>query len=107
MQNIARERVRQVAERHEMTLVEVLGKDQFDEFHLPGAINVPLDEDFDDRIREAVPDKHRGVVVYCHDSECPVSGEAGDRMEEMGYEHVYDYDEGKMDWKQAGLPVEV
>ncbi len=46
-------------------LVEVLPLDSFREFHLPGAINVPVErEDFSDRIQEAVPDKDGFVVVY-------------------------------------------
>ncbi len=28
------------------------------------------------------------------------------RLEALGYEHVYDYEEGKQDWIEAGLPTE-
>jgi rhodanese-related sulfurtransferase len=47
-------------------LVEVLGPEEFEEEHLPGAINIPLT-----RIeREAMDrlDATRPVVVYCSDS---------------------------------------
>ena len=47
-------------------LVEVLGPEEFEEEHLPGAINIPLR-----RIeREALDrlDPARPVVVYCSDS---------------------------------------
>lgn len=27
-------------------------------------------------------------------------------MNSLGYEHVYDYEEGKQDWIEAGLPTE-
>jgi rhodanese-related sulfurtransferase len=46
-------------------LVEVLPKDEYDEEHLPGAINIPLR-----RIEEDAPrrlDPARPVVVYCWD----------------------------------------
>lgn len=47
-------------------LVEVLGADEYEEVHLPGAINLPL------RKLESEPvnrlDASRPVVVYCYDS---------------------------------------
>jgi rhodanese-related sulfurtransferase len=47
-------------------LVEVLPPDEFEEEHLPGAVNLPL------RRLEgqaaAVLDRHRAVVVYCWDT---------------------------------------
>jgi hypothetical protein len=46
------------------------------------------------------------VVVYCLNADCEASRKAGGRMEELGYEHVLDYKAGKMDWEEAGLPVE-
>ena len=90
----------------EITLVEVLGPEEYKKFHLPGAVNVPLDENFDEGIQRAVPDKNRAVVVYCLNPETDLSSKAALRMEELGYRRVYDYEPGKMDWKFAGLPVE-
>ena len=87
-------------------IVEVLEPKYYRKFHLPGAINVPLGEDFEERIREAVPDKSKPVVVYCMDAECQASPKAAQRMEGLGYQQVYDYEAGKMDWKEAGLPVQ-
>ena len=105
MKHIKRDEVQKAATRRDMTLVEVLDKDEYDTFHLPGAVNVPLDEQFDERIQAAVPDKSESVVVYCQDANCPASTKAANRMEALGYENVFEYDEGKTDWKQAGLPV--
>jgi rhodanese-related sulfurtransferase len=101
-----REQVRRMIDRNAATIVEVLDQKYFDKFHLPGAINVPLGDDFERRIQGAVPDKSAPVVVYCMDEECPASPTAGQRMEELGYQWVYDYEAGKMDWQDAGLPTE-
>lgn len=89
-----------------MAVIEVLGEEYFEKFHLPGAKNVPLGETFDERIQETVPDKSQPVVVYCLDEECEASPKAARRMEELGYQKVFDYDAGKMEWKEAGFPVE-
>lgn len=106
MQSIDREELRSMMHEQDVTVVEVLGENAYKEFHIPGAINVPLDEDFDSQIGAAVPDKHEPVAVYCMDSDCDASPKAAARMEELGYEKVFDYEAGKQDWKQAGLPIE-
>lgn len=58
------------------TLVEMLGPESFNKFHLPGALNVPLDGNFNDHIQEAIPDKTQQVVVYCKNLECTASPDA-------------------------------
>jgi rhodanese-related sulfurtransferase len=47
-------------------LVEVLPREEYEEEHLPGAINIPLKELDADTTAQLVPD--RAVVVYCWDS---------------------------------------
>lgn len=88
-----------------LNLVEVLDPQQYDQFHLPGAMNVPLGSGFEESIQQAIPDKKSEVVVYCSDEDCDASPKAGRKMEELGYEHVYHYKAGKKAWKEAGLPV--
>jgi rhodanese-related sulfurtransferase len=107
MNTISRELLEKKMERsEEFALVEVLGPDEYEDFHLPGAINVPLGAGFDRRIQRALPDKRCPVVVYCRDQDCNASPAAARRLEEIGYEHVFDYAAGKQDWKAAGLRVE-
>jgi rhodanese-related sulfurtransferase len=106
MKTISREELNERLANDGITLVEVLAPKYYKKFHLPGAINVPLDDDFDEQIQKAVPDKDRTVVVYCHDAECQASPKAARRMDELGYRHVLDYEDGKMDWKTADLPIE-
>jgi rhodanese-related sulfurtransferase len=45
-------------------LVEVLPSAEFEEQHLPGAINIPLKQLTEQAI--ASLDKQRPVIVYCH-----------------------------------------
>jgi rhodanese-related sulfurtransferase len=45
-------------------LVEVLPSAEFEEEHLPGAINIPLKE-LDRETRQL--ERGRPVIVYCHD----------------------------------------
>lgn len=104
MQTIGREQLKQwMDEKRDFVLIETLPQEKFQEAHLPGAINIPTqDEAFESKAREAVPDKDEPVVVYCANTECPASPEAAKKLEGMGYTEVYDYEAGKQDWREAG-----
>ncbi len=106
MQPISREELNVRLASDDLTVVEVLDPKYYRKFHLPGAINVPLGNDFDTQIEKAVPDKNAPVVVYCMDTECDASPKAAQRMEALGYRQVFDYEAGKVDWQEAGLPTE-
>ena len=87
-------------------LVEVIGPNTFRDYHLPGAIRIPVDENFEQEIRAAVPDTGTPVVVYCLDHGCKASPKAARQLDLLGYHNVYDYEAGKQDWRAAGFPVE-
>lgn len=106
MQTITRDEVQAQKTEHGAVLVDVLNQDQYNDYHLPEAINIPLDDEFEQRIQQELPDKQKPVVVYCLDERCDASPKAAERMESVGYQFVYDYEQGKADWKQAGLPTE-
>lgn len=107
MQRIERDELKRMMDEGDaFTLVDVLPPESFSDFHLPGAINVPLGAgNFDERIQAAAP-KDATVVVYCKDADCNASPKAAERMEELGYRKVLDYEDGKEDWRSAGLTVE-
>jgi rhodanese-related sulfurtransferase len=46
-------------------LVDVLGEDDFEHAHLPGAINIPLKQ-LDEKAAGRL-DRNRPVLVYCND----------------------------------------
>ena len=46
-------------------LVDVLGADEFEHDHLPGAINIPLKQL--DATTAARLDRNRAVLIYCND----------------------------------------
>jgi len=47
-------------------LVEVLPREEYEELHLPGALNLPLKE-LDAERAGTLLDRSRAVVVYCWD----------------------------------------
>ncbi len=85
-------------------LVETLLPEEFEKWHLPGAINIHFNR-ITKQARERL-DKNRDVVLYCHDEECNASPIAAKKLEGMGYTRIYEFSGGKRAWKEAGYPVE-
>lgn len=104
MQEINRETLQMwLEDKKDFVLVEALPPKSFREEHLPGAVNIPAEDDqFEAKAKQAIPDKDMTVVVYCANTECPASPKAGKKLEELGYTDVYDYVAGKQDWQEAG-----
>jgi rhodanese-related sulfurtransferase len=88
----------------EALLLEVLPREEYEELHLPGAINIPLKELDAISVRELDPD--RDTVVYCWDALCDLSPRAASRLATLGFTRVHDYAASKVDWLAHGLPVE-
>jgi rhodanese-related sulfurtransferase/CBS domain-containing protein len=84
-------------------LIEVLPPEEYEELHLPGAINLPLKE-LDAQHTQPL-DRGRPVVVYCWDALCDMSPRAAARLEQLGFE-AYDYALSKVDWMAHGLSME-
>ena len=104
-QTITRAELRDAIEAGTVTVVEALPASYYDEAHIPGAINIPHTE-----VRklapELLPDKDAAIVVYCANEPCPNSGIAAHVLRKLGYTNVRDYEQGKQDWRDAGLPLE-
>jgi rhodanese-related sulfurtransferase len=102
---ITREQLRSAIEAGEVTVVEALPANYYEDAHLPGAINIPHTE-----VRalapRLLPDKDAAIVTYCASTTCPNSDIAATVLGKLGYTNVRDYVEGKAGWQEAGLPLE-
>jgi rhodanese-related sulfurtransferase len=86
-------------------LLEALPARYFDDWHLPGARNMPHDAVAELAPRLA-PDKSAPIVVYCASASCQNSHIAAGVLKQLGYADVRVYPGGKKDWTEAGLPIE-
>lgn len=106
VRTISREELKGKLDRGEgMVVVETLGSAYYEDAHLPGAINIPHTE-VDELAPGLLPDKTAQIVVYCSNKACQNSPQAARRLDSLGYGNIYDYEEGKQDWIEAGLPTE-
>lgn len=62
---IDRDEVQRLLDDERAQLVEVLPPDEYEDEHLPGAINIPL-KLLDAQTAEQL-DRERPVIVYCYD----------------------------------------
>src|SRR5262245_20794169 len=85
-------------------IIETLPPKQYEDEHLPGAINIPL-KNLDGQTAAAL-DRNKTLIVYCHDNQCDLSARAAWRFETLGFTRVFRYTAGKADWLANGLPIE-
>lgn len=85
-------------------LVDVLPEENFNDGHIPGAINIPLGK-FDSLVDKYLA-KEDTIVVYCASYSCHASTMAAQKLLEMGYEHVVDFKAGKRWWVHSGFGLE-
>lgn len=103
---INREQIKQKFENNEsFILVEALPKQYFEEWHILGAINIPHDET-QNKATDMLPEKDALIITYCANTDCQNSQIAANSLECMGFTNVFEYVEGKADWKDAGLPIQ-
>lgn len=107
MQTISRDAVKAKLDKSNVHVVDLLTAKEFKDFHIPGAINIPFkQDDFEKQLLAKIPNKNDEVIVYCNDKSSIMVVEAASKIETLGYKKVFEYAEGKQDWKMAGLPIQ-
>src|SRR4051795_12527556 len=89
-------------QNREAVIIDVRDKDEYDEGHIPNALNlsrgtIELD------IEEKVPDPNAVVIVHCGGG--GRSALAAESLKKMGYKNVRSLAGGFKAWKAAGLPT--
>ena len=85
-----------------ITLLDVRPAQEYASGHLPGALNIPVEE-LQERLREL--QQGRPVVAYCRGPFCALSQEAVELLRAQGLEAIR-FDSGYPEWKASGLPVQ-
>jgi len=65
LRTVDREGVRRLVREEGAQLVEVLSPNAYAALHLPGAVNIPLEDIHEEGTREL--DRSLPIVVYCYD----------------------------------------
>jgi rhodanese-related sulfurtransferase len=105
MNRITRDELRTLLDAAQVTLVEALPAAAYTAEHIPGAVNVSGELTADLAARVA-PDRAGTVAVYCSGPSCGRSKAIAAAFERLGYTDVRVYPGGKLDWYDAGLPLD-
>ena len=85
-----------------VTVLDVRPREEYEVGHIPGALNVPLDEIKKQLAR--LP-KEQEIIAYCRGEYCVLAFEAVAALRKKGFT-ARRLEEGYPEWKAAGLPVE-
>ena len=84
-------------------LVDVRTPEEFADGHVPGAINIPVDQ-LSQRLSELESHKTADLYLICRSG--GRSARARDMLLEAGFAHPINVAGGTLAWKSAGFPVE-
>jgi len=85
--------------KEDFVLINVLPREEFNKAHIRTSVNVPHEsEDFAARVERIAGGKSRPIVVYCGSFDCDASTRAAAKLDEAGFEEVFDYEGGTRDW---------
>jgi rhodanese-related sulfurtransferase len=93
------ELAQRLEEDKDMLLIDVLDESSFQEEHIPGAVNIPLDQLGE---KAKTFKKNQRIVVYGRTHDDDSSNRAAELLETLGFRKVSDFDGGVHAWKQAG-----
>ncbi len=102
LEPVPREALLERARQGLVTVLDVRPAEEFQAGHLPGAINIPL-EQLAAQLKQLDPSQE--IVDYCRGPHCILAFEAVARLRDQGL-RARRLQDGFPEWKQAGLPVE-
>ena len=92
----------QKAKSGDAVIVDVRDKDEFDENHIPDALNLSRGT-IEFEVEEKFPD--RNATIICHCGGGGRSALAAESLQKMGYKNVRSMAGGFRAWKASGLPT--
>jgi len=95
--------VARMAEKQAPPLIDVRTPAEYHAGHIPGSINVPLQE-FQQRLAELDAYRTDEVVLYCESGARASRG--GQWLRAQGFEELRILDGHMRAWREAGLPTE-
>lgn len=102
LEPLPRDDLMQRANEGLITVLDVRPAEEFEAGHIPGAINISLDE-LDKHLAQLPRDQE--IVAYCRGPYCVLAFDAVAKLRELGYS-ARRLEDGFPEWKQAGLPTE-
>jgi phage shock protein E len=88
---------------HQISVIDVRSADEFQQGHIPGAINIPHNE-IEDRANEIKQLKEKPVLLYCRSGRRSALAEAS--LTGLGFSQLYHLQGDIQQWTKNQLPLE-
>ncbi len=88
------------------TIVDTRSVAMYEHNHIPAAVNVPMEEDFEKDAKDTLKDLDQCIVVYGRNEEFGSGDDAAQKLEAMGYKNVYILEGDLVGWMEAGYQLE-
>jgi rhodanese-related sulfurtransferase len=85
-------------------LVNALAREAFEETRIPGSISIPASDAL--RLAPDVLHREQPVVVYCSSRSCTASPTLAQKLVDIGFTDVADFEGGIEEWERAGYPMQ-
>ena len=105
LQEVDTAHVQRLIGKSDVFVVDARTQEAFERFHLPGAINIPIDSTLGQlgneipRLRDA-----KEVIIYCQSEGCRWADTVGNQIVNRGITNVSIYRGGVNDWRQESAP---
>ncbi len=93
-----------LASNERPVLVNALAREAFDEERIPGSISIPTAQAL--RVAPEVLARDQSIVVYCASRSCTASPTLAQKLVDLGFTEVTDFEGGVDEWVESGLPIE-
>lgn len=84
-------------------LINALSEEAFEAKRIPGSINIT--EHNLECATNVIPDKDQDIVVYCANADCDASPKLAEKLTDMGYNNIWDFEEGLAGWRSEGYSL--
>ncbi|OGQ35259.1 MAG: hypothetical protein A3F16_02845 [Deltaproteobacteria bacterium RIFCSPHIGHO2_12_FULL_43_9] len=98
----ANELKKKIDQGFHIKIVDALTPDSYNKCHIPGAINIPLNQ-VEAKALQKLSTKD-DIVVYCGSRECDISTQASTKLEKLGFKNVWEFEGGLKEWQGLKYP---
>ena len=102
LETLSSEELVEKMRQQDITIIDVRPQHEFEEGHIAGAVNIPVDQ-LSDKLDELPED--REIVAYCRGPFCVFADDAVELLRSKGFD-AKRLDEGYPEWMLEELPIE-
>jgi rhodanese-related sulfurtransferase len=85
-------------------LVNALAREAFDQERIPGSVSIPASDAL--RVAPDLLARDQPIVTYCASRSCTASSTLAQKLVDIGFTEVDDFEGGLEEWERAGYPVQ-